>query len=377
MRPHPERWDMLSGIANKPYLARHVECLKVVTTGMPWTHSLPKWEYCFFQDLQEIPQKIEKFEVMAQPRLGIGSTFAKSAELGVVGVSRAHTLQDVEKAYERYRYWVNGEHQIRRMIKNDLTPSVDWCKLLRLRSIDTLEGNDIVQVPARITRSGKNILVDRRVIDACCPYGNRIDTYNLHFAVQSVYESGNCLSRLTLHHAVEMLADTSQLTHFPNLYRMTLARPYRDISHAEEFDQIQMAPWIENLPELHTLELHQSPEDERLINIPRLMAHHNCPNLKVLTLNHILTTATDLSIFLRPHIGALECLTIETPVISPPDWNSMREELFEKVSASCQVHFNSFYKPDMSHGDEEAEIQIWGDTYSHRLERGLRALGDW
>ena len=90
---------------------------------------------------------------------------------------------------------------------------------------------------------------------------------------------------------------------------------------------------MKNLAGLHTLELHQSTEDKQLINILRLMAGHNYPNLKVLTLDHILTRGADLWTFLRPHLGALESLTIETPVIFPREY--IQKEIFEIISASC------------------------------------------
>ena len=96
-----------------------------------------------------------------------------------------------------------------------------------------------------------------------------------------------------------------------------------------------MALWVADLPGLHTLELDQSTRDEELIIIPQMMAHHIYPNQKALTLNHIMTRGTELSIFLRPHVDALESLDIETPVIFPTERVSGQEVVFETISASC------------------------------------------
>ena len=160
---------MLSKIADTLHLARYVEYVEVVNTTMLWVHSFHKWEFYFFRGLLEMLLKLETLVTMAEPRLGIGSTFAQSAELGVVGLNDAHTLHDTKRAYGRYRYWVDGQNQIRRMNKRGLAHTVDWSKLSRLRGIDTLEGRDVVNIPARTNRSGKNIIVDRRVIDTCLP----------------------------------------------------------------------------------------------------------------------------------------------------------------------------------------------------------------
>ena len=84
IRSHPERWDMFSKIANTPHLARYVEYVEVVNTTMLWVHPFHKWEFYFFRGLPEMPPKVETLVAKAQPRLGIGTTFAQSAELGVV-----------------------------------------------------------------------------------------------------------------------------------------------------------------------------------------------------------------------------------------------------------------------------------------------------
>ena len=165
-----------------------------------------------------------------------------------------------------------------------------------------------------------------------------------------------------------MLGDTSQSKSLPNLHRLTLARPYGGVSRAERWEPLQLAPWMKDLAGLHTLELHQSTEDKELINILRLMEGHNYPNLKVLTLDHILTRGIDLWIFLRPHLGALESLTIETPVIFPRE--SVQKEILDNISASCQVRLTPSYKPSVSQDDEEVETQAWWDSYHDRLERG-------
>ena len=72
------------------------------------------------------------------------------------------------------------------MNENGLAHTVDWCKLSRLHGIDTLEGYDVINIPVKTNRSGKNIMVDRRVIDTCHPYFNYIYPYHFEFAVQSV-----------------------------------------------------------------------------------------------------------------------------------------------------------------------------------------------
>ena len=376
---------MLNNIVNNSDLAKHVKYLEVVNTQvLHWTHSLDHWDRCFYSPY------VGDYDILVQPRNGIGSTFARSLR----DSDDSADTQDLEKHYRRYRYWVDGGSEIERMLRSGTVPLVDLHKLPQLQSITTLDPRNVVSVPVRVWRvrgvpvpqPGNITYLDRTEIDSTVRHwGSRVENGNLEFAVGAIRQSAASLPSLIHHHSCELIRTWPNSPPLLHLQKLTLARPYQGVSENTVYHRSGMTviaegmhisrnrlvTWVKNLPNLHTLEITQSTDDYELINLFCLLGNQKYPNLKVLYLKGVVTTATDLQLFLSNHIDNLKFLTIDTPAVFTRDWDRLKEDITCMASPFCRLHLTESFKPMVSGHDKDGKIQSWWDNFHRRMEQDL------
>lgn len=376
LRPHPDFWERLSAIADRPYLAKYVACLEVVTTehldnmrrrqDMARTCYTPECRNC---------------DGLVKARFDIGSTLAKVSEQTMCssGVDEYGS-----RLKQRYRYWEDGATQIKQMLEGFQNPLVDsskrfdFGKLVNLRSIVTMENRDLIMIDPRDGVYGQckceNIYLGlRRKIEWIGGYlrvWHEIHTRNLELAIQTMIQSGNPLSSLSFHRSAAMLRYAPTEARLLNLRTLTLGRPYKGRSESDFGPYARehlMTQWLTDLPNLHTLKITQSLKVAGMVNIVRALGDQRYPNLKVLYLKHVVTTATDLRKFLMLHLAGLESLIIDTPVIFTPDWHVLQKEIATYSSDRCNLVLTDSFKPKVSRHRKSEKIQRWWDGFDRRL----------
>ena len=385
LRPHPERWSMLAIIANNPGLAKHVKYLEIAEIDvLSWVHSLDHWNRCFYSP------RVGDYEILAYPRHGIGSTYAMSFD-GSNG--SADTEDIVEKHYRKYRYWVDGGRDMEGLLRAGSVPLIDLRKLTNLRAMTTLDPRNIVSVPVRewsnrgspVAQPGNIVFVDRYEIDSSVRYNLRdrrvAQPEHLEYAIGAIHQSTAALPSLILHHSCEVIRMWPNSPCLTHLRKLVIARPYQGVSENEKHDRSgrnvihrgetikrnDLATWVKQLPSLHTLDIAQRTDDHELLNLVHLLGVQRYPNLRVLSLQRVLTFATDLRRFVFAHIDDLESLTIDTPAVFLSEWKVPKEETIGKAPASCHLQLTESFRPRVSRRNRDRKIQMWWATFHERM----------
>ena len=387
LRPHPERWSMLANIANTPFLAKHVKYLEVANIDvLSLVYSFDHWTRCFYAP------DVGDFDILAYPRHGIGSTYAKSFD-GSYG--SADTDDIAEKHYRRFRYWVDGGSDMERLLRLGSVPLVDLHKLPNLKAMTTLDSRNIVSVPVRqwsnrgvpVTQPGKIVFIDRYEIDSTDRHLNSVETVHLEYAIGAIRQSTAALPSLILHHSCEVIRMWPNSPSSLHLRKLVIARPFQGVSRNTSYDRIEsnviyqdnairgndLATWVKELPSLHTLEITQSTDDHELLNLLHLLREQKYPNLKVLYLKRVLSRATDLRQFVFAHIYDLESLTIDTPAVFTSEWDILKENIKSAAPPSCNLQLTKSFKPRVSRHNQERKIQAWWDRFHERMTEDTTA----
>ena len=338
LRPHFDYWRDFASIVSSPLLAKHVECLEVVNIE----HLV-----CPIAGMISFAPCLENqayHDALPSPKLGIGSSFAKSYKL-TIEKSIEHrektsqndygvpSCRNREFAYARYNYWRDGRNDIQKILRSARRSRIDLSKLARLREVRVVEHNDFVLLPTlydlpagSAVKKLASVVARDDIVNTKC--WHLVYAENLELMIRTLQDSGHNLPSLAIHHSLEILNNVPKITKLSGLRKLTLEQPRYLTLCIERWIQrkFRLTQWLTDLPYLDTLEISQVWEAGSF-NIVGLLRGQRYPQLRSLSLKGVFTTAEDIREFVGAHINALEALTIEMPVISSSRWQMLRDEI--------------------------------------------------
>ena len=371
LRPHPDYWKSLSELSDRPHLAKYMACLEVVTA-----------EYLdFLEKVHQIGCTLEyrNCDGLVKARSDIGSTLAKVSEQ-----TMSSSGVDVYKSRlkRRYEYWEDGATKIKQTVKALRDPLIDssklfdFGKLARLRSIIAIQNRDLVMIDTgdgiySQCRCENAELGLRRKIGDRYRVWRKVQTANLELAVQAMMRSGNSLSSLSLHESTAMINYAPTEAQLWNLRTLILGLPYKDFTDVHFKCQGVVKGWLTDLPNLHTIKITQSSNVTDMVNIVYALRSQRYPNLKMLHLKRVVTTAAHLREFLAFHLVRLESLIIDTAVIFTPDWLVLKHEITTCSSDRCNIVLTDSFKPKPKvspHRESKSRsLQKWWDKFQRTM----------
>ena len=214
---------MLANNVDNPGLSKHVKYLEVANIDvLSWFHPLDHWSRCYYAP------DVGDFDILACPRQGIGSTYAKSFD-GTYG--SANTEDIPGKHYRKYRYWIDGGKDMESHLRLGSVPLVDLHKLPNLRAMTTVDPRNILSVPIRMWRNpgipvaqtGNMVFIDRYEIGTTARYLPKVEPVHLEFALGAIRQSTAALPSLILHHSCEVVRMWPNSPSLPHLRKLVIA----------------------------------------------------------------------------------------------------------------------------------------------------------
>ena len=368
---HPDRWDALNNIAQRPDLNIHVKKLQLAHIPHLPVYDKEKWISATSH------LRGHRGEMVEHPPLG-----GPLAELD---------FADVDTGFARYSHWIGGEQLMEELHASGtaLPLLLDSFGPLEVETIGDYELSFHKRRSHRLThRWWHKGPTSRREIETGLnnePYAHvlfqskhvsKVHLELLMFANKGAL--GNVTS-LIIHHTTELVGTTVGLE-IPTLQRLQLdlisydgANDYLPGRMNCEF----LSRWVYKLPNLETLSLTQSPAIHNAANFFAMFNEQGVhfPKLASIYLTKPETTCEALLTFADRHFSTIKHLEISEPIMRPSEWKdfiAQIETMFRHSTKILALTKDSWKAP----GDEEY-ADWYFDNRANRPQKCWGEEGNW
>lgn len=337
---HPERYSALNQVASTPYLACWVRRIQLANLG-------------YLPDCQDYAEHVE---LMDRSR-GPCSTYFRHPPAGGPLAKLDFAL---EKCFERYTNWRDGERIMKEHVKNGTAPALDLHllpSLSRVESIGLLEmrvvkrkpmetscGNLWTQRPETPRFYETGLIEENAMRNVRCVRFCHLPTFMI-----AASTSGKHIRCFTVHRLDELLKSRSYNDNnvgigLPKLRRLELDLSEVWCNYDEMDDPGKLAPWLHNLSKLEELHIHQNPQrSHRSADVVRLLRHLSLPKLSTVHFRNVNASFTSLELFLSKHDKTLKSIDIFQPTMKQERWDEFRKNFMVGVprAAGKKIWFSN------------------------------------
>ncbi|KAG6986593.1 hypothetical protein G7Y79_00076g099260 [Physcia stellaris] len=319
---HPERYAALNKVAGTPYLACWVRRIQLANLG-------------YLPDCQDFEEYVE----LIRRSRGPSSTHFRHPP---AGGPLAKLDFSMERCFERYTDWRDGERIMKEHVKNGTAPPLDLHllpSLSRVESIGLFELRVVKRKPAetlcgelstqqpetrRFYETGlieENAMKNSRYVRLC-----HLPTFMI-----AASTSGKDIRCFTVHRLDELLKsehynDDNDAIHLPNLRRLEIDLREIWYSYGGMDDPGNLASWLHNLTELEELHIYQNPHMAACsADVVRLLRHLSLPTLSTVDFRNVNASFTSLKRFLSKHNKTLKSIKIVEPTMKQERWDDFHQ----------------------------------------------------
>lgn len=368
---HPDRWDALNSIAQRPDLSIHVKKLQLA--HIP---HLPVFDKAGWISATS-HLRGHRGEMVEHPPLG--------------GALADLDFADVDAGFTRYSHWIEGEQLMKQHHDSGTAPSLMLAKFGPLE-VETIGDYELSVCKRKSHLRSHGWLhrgdTSRREIATGLddePYAHvmfqskHICKVHLElFMLANNAALGNVTS-LVIHHTTELVGTTDGLE-IPTLQRLQLDL----VPHGGANDYLPgrmncefLSQWVHKLPNLETLVLTQHPAIHNAANFFDMFNKQGVhfPKLASIYLTKPETTCGALTTFIDRHTSTIKHIDISVPIMRPSEWKEFSEKMhaiFRHSTKTLALTKESWKAP----GDEEY-ADWYFDNRANRPQKCWGEEGNW